>query len=237
MRRLSALARFAVNLPKSRTSHPTGCRACSRISEQRTITINRKNHFMTGKPSPADQAGPPEANEEECTPFANLLAAATTRTDPCPESGAWVDEKWTSLVSECTKQHLRETGQEGVLHPPNPRVKVIGVDAGGMPGLWREATIAEIAAIEPPSFRALAIMENKIFGHEDQEAADLILSVDVEEAGVLGILVQARLQPPMPPVKSNRWFGWFRRRRDAPDDGNLFAAFGIPLNAKGGGDE
>jgi hypothetical protein len=135
---------------------------------------------------------------------------------------------WSCLFTPEAKASLREQGLEHLLHPPVVATYLRGIEEPQENAYPIYATIEEIAAIEGPELRVLAIIANEIYGTCPSSRA---LIESVKDAGVPGCVLQMRLHPPTPYRKIWPW--WYRPYKAPPRDlraGNLFKAFGIDIS-------
>ena len=167
------------------------------------------------------------------TSLGNALATvpeASASEGSLPPKDGIGEMRFDDLVSEETKAAFRAAGREAELTPAPLPSFLIGIDDPIVGGVALEPTLDQIGAVSDLKLRAVALFANGVWATSDL-ARDLIMSV--ADAGVLGPILQNRLEPEpkprpplLPPIKLKR------KRLRRVIGGDLFEAFDISVDSK-----
>jgi hypothetical protein len=181
--------------------------------------MNNERPLAEGPPNPND--GPPVNKQEQLPNSAGADHASIDYSDPvavrdliCRINPFGEILRYEGIVEVCRLGRGRELVEMSTPpHIPQPDLVPIAE--------MMDPPIEWIMSIEPPEHRAFVILKTGFYGTDEAHRAAI---ESVRDAGVVGLLAQANLQPPIKPKrrKSNtRRYG----RAERAHTPNLFKAF------------
>lgn len=191
--------------------------------------------FGTSSPILSSYAGILMPNDAE-TNHETASPSESHDAQPCEADDEFALERFRreALFAEfVTPETVKSFADRGILQQllsfEIPALR-LGVDELRFPCTLVAPTLADIAAIADPEARALAILENRIYGVGERERS-LILSV--RESVPFGWAAQANLVAPQKQRKVYPWwYRPFRQPKSRNECSNLFKDFRVDLSGE-----